>query len=160
MAALSSVPQDERQQDHELVVSLAAQARASHEAPTDWTWPSVPGASALPVAASDELLAQVAEHFAIDGSWSVIARFVSRERDLLPVLLDLPQAAREAFGLRTTVTLERFVDRDSSGGEQLVAVIDTALPRAERRRRLREFDRSWWLARKRVTGSRVFLDSR
>jgi hypothetical protein len=158
MTVALAQPSDEDRGDPELVVNLASAARPRGTADVVDRWAR--GGAALPVAGDDDLLARTAETFDLDDEWPHIARYLRRERDLLPVLLDLPAAAREAFGPRTTVALKRFVDRDTVGGEQLVAVIDTPLPRAERRRLLRTFDRSWWLARKRATGSRMFLDSR
>jgi len=103
------------------------------------------------------VLEELYPEFAADAA---IVRLAARDRDLLSVLVELPGAAARAFGPRTTVTLEHFRDRDSVGAEQIVAVLDVPLPRAERRRLLRHFDRSWWLARTRRVGPRMFLDVR
>ena len=159
MVDVVPMPETREESGPGLLVRLAADASHASAWTTSDTWSST-GPLALPTLVDDDLIARVAEEFATDASWPQIVRFLVRERDLLPVLVELPQAVREAFGPRTVVALERFVDRDTVGGEQLVAIIDAPMPPAQRRRLLRSFDRSWWLARKRSTGGRVFLDSR
>jgi len=106
------------------------------------------------------VLAVLQELYPEAASDPAVVRLVADHPETLAVLLELPRAATAAFGRRTEVTLERFRDRESVGDEQLVANLDVPRPRAERRRLLREFDRSWWLARTRHVGAWMFLDAR
>ncbi len=85
----------------------------------------------------------------IEGLYSLrgkaaVARILDEHSFLIPLLME----AREKLDVyfpNSEVSLEVIVDPETEGAYQLLAAVSTSLPAKDAYRRLKEFDRDWWL---------------
>ena len=77
-------------------------------------------------------------------SKTAVIQFIDEHSFLIPLLLE----AREeiaAFFPKSDVSLEITTDPEAEGDYQLLASVSTSLTAEDAYRRLKEFDRAWWL---------------
>ena len=89
------------------------------------------------------------EAFSIEGLYSLkgkaaVIQFLDEYPFLIPLLLEARKNIRAHFP-NSEVSLEVIVDPEAEDDDQLLASVSTSLGAEDVYRRLKEFDRAWWL---------------
>ena len=89
------------------------------------------------------------EAFSIEGLYSLkgkaaVIQFLDEYPFLIPLLLEARKNIRAHFP-NSEVSLEVIVDPEAEDDDQLLASVSTTLDADDAYRRLKEFDRAWWL---------------
>ena len=85
----------------------------------------------------------------MEGAYSLkektaVIQFIGEHSFLIPLLME----AREKLDVyfpNSEVSLQVVTDPETEGDYQLLAAVSTSLPAEDAYRRLKEFDRDWWL---------------
>jgi hypothetical protein len=75
----------------------------------------------------------------------MVARFLDTHPFLIPFLEEARSRIEECFGAQSHVVLEAVNDREAQGATKLFGYIMTSLAPEEAGKRLRQFDRQWFL---------------
>jgi hypothetical protein len=78
-----------------------------------------------------------------DGA--AVSSFLLRHTSLSQLLRETHQQIKTVFGCDTAIALEVFTDPESDDGQQLFALIQTALPVDAALAQLQRLDQTWWL---------------
>lgn len=89
------------------------------------------------------------EAFSIEGLYSLkgkaaVIQFLDEYPFLIPLLLEARKNIHAHFP-NSEVSLEVIVDPEAEDDDQLLASVSTSLGAEDVYRRLKEFDRAWWL---------------
>jgi len=92
---------------------------------------------------ADATFSSIESLYSLQGKTAVV-QFIDEHSFLIPLLLE----AREKIDVyfpNPEVSLEVITDPEAEGDYQLLASVSTNLSAEDAYRRLKEFDRAWWL---------------
>jgi len=92
---------------------------------------------------ADATFSSIESLYSLRGQ-TAVAHILGRHPVLIPLLME----AREKLDVyfpNSEVSLEVIIDPETEGDYQLLAAVSTDSPAEDAYRRLKEFDRDWWL---------------
>ncbi len=95
---------------------------------------------------TDDLIERVAHGFRLRDEARVRA-FLGEHPQLVPLSLEVHDAAPRYMGPETAIPLEVVSDPEAKNAEELYALVQTRLAPDQALDKLHEFDRHWWIER-------------
>jgi len=92
---------------------------------------------------ADATFSSIESLYSLQGKTAVI-QFLDEYSFLIPLLLEAREKI-DAYFPNPEISLEVITDPEAEGDYQLLASVSTNLTAEDAYRRLKEFDRAWWL---------------